>query len=120
MFEELLLQRMQRLAMRHALDRLDLAPLYLGAEHQAGTNEAAIEDHTARPAVTRRTAFFAAGQGELIAQHVQQSFVPLAQELDLVAIDGCSNVILAHALSPARAWAICAARRARTPATLIR
>src|SRR5256885_10809087 len=47
--QELRLQRMERLALGHALDRLDPAPAYLAAQHEARADEPAIERHAAAP-----------------------------------------------------------------------
>ena len=88
MLEELLLQRMQLGALRHALDGLDRAALGLGAEHQAGADQAAVEQHAAGAAVAGRAAFLAAGQVELVAQHVEQGLLGLAEELHRIAVDG--------------------------------
>ena len=40
------------------------------------------------PQSPERAAFLAAGELELVAQHVEQGLLGLAQELDRVAVDG--------------------------------
>ena len=57
---------------------------------------------------------------ELVAQHVEQRLLRLAQELDGIAVDGRRDVMFRHQPFLARSSAICAARRASTPATLMR
>src|SRR5262249_12515934 len=59
--EELLLERVQPLRRRDALDRGHRFALYLGAEDEAGVDEPAFEDDIARAAVTIVAAFLAAG-----------------------------------------------------------
>src|SRR5678815_5410244 len=58
--EELLLERMEGLAVRHALDRLDRAAPRLAAEHEAGADEPAVQHDAAGAAVARGTPFLAA------------------------------------------------------------
>src|SRR5512144_5246 len=118
--QELLLQRMERLALGHALDGLDLAARHLAAQDQARADQAAVEQDAAGPAVAGGAAFLAAGQVERVAQHVEQRLLRLAEELDRVAVHRRLDVVLGHQLLLARSSAIRAARRASTPATWIR
>ena len=46
--------------------------------------------------------FLAAGQTELVAQHIEESILRVAEELLLVAIDRGGNVIFGHQSSLAR------------------
>src|SRR6266478_4465280 len=119
--QELLLQRMERLAGGHALDGLDLVAGYLAAQDQAGADQPAVQHDAARPAIAGRAAFLAPGQVEGVAQHVEQRVLRLAEELDRVAVHRRLDVVLGHQLLLlARSSAIRAARRASTPATWIR
>src|SRR5438132_11481594 len=78
--QELLLQRVQRLALGHALDGLDLAAGHLATQDQAGADQPAIQHDAARPAIAGRAAFLAADQIERVAQHVEQRVLRLAEE----------------------------------------
>src|SRR4029077_3769056 len=80
--EEFLLYRVQLVALGDALHRCDLAAFGFGPEHQARADDLAVEDDGARAAIARAAAFLAAGQVELVAQHVEQGLLRLAEELD--------------------------------------
>src|SRR6185503_11821895 len=118
--DELALQRMQLVALGHALDGGDRPAVRLHAQHQARAHEAAVDGDAAGAAVAGRAAFLGAGEAQLVAQHVEQRLLRLAQELHGIAVHGCGYVVLGHQPFLARSSAICAARRARTPATLMR
>src|ERR1700722_5146228 len=107
MLEELLLQRMQVVAVRHALDGLDRVPFGLDGEHQARADEAAVDGDAAGAAVARAAPLLAAGEIELVAQHIEQRELRLAQELGRLAVDRGRYVMLAHV-------SLNASRRART------
>jgi hypothetical protein len=94
--QELLLHRMQVIALRDALDGGDRCAFGFHAQHQAGAHDPAVADDGAGAAVAGRTAFLAAGEAEHVAQRVQHGLLRLAQELDRLAIDGCRYVMLAH------------------------
>src|SRR6185295_770272 len=98
----------------------DLAALGLGAQHQAGADDAAVQHHAAGAAIAGAAAFLAAGQQQPVAQHVEQRLVGLAEIADRIAVDGGRNPNLGHYFPLARCNAVSAARRARTPATLMR
>src|SRR2546423_6624962 len=119
-FQEALLQRMQRLALGHALDRLDPAPADLAAKDEARADQPAVERDAAGATVARATAFLAAGQMERVAQDVEQCLLRLAEELDRVPVHRRLDVVLGHQTVLARSSAIKAARRASTPATWMR
>ena len=102
MLEEFLLQRVQLVAFGHALDRLDLAALGLDPQHQARADKAPVDRNAAGAAVARAAAFLAAGETQLVAQHVEHGELRLAQELGRLAVDGGRYVMLAHRRSPAR------------------
>jgi hypothetical protein len=120
MFQEFSLQRMQLVPARHTLDSLDRAAIGLHRKHQAGADQAAIDRHAAGATVAGAASLLAACQKELVAQHIQQCKLRLAQEFRGLAVDRGGYVVLAHRRSLARSQAIVAARRAITPATLIR
>ena len=64
-------------------------PLRLARPAQAGADQPAVERDAARAAVAGGAAFLGAGQAQLVAQHVEQRVLRLAQELDRVAVDRC-------------------------------
>jgi hypothetical protein len=84
--EELLLQRMQRLALGHALDGLDAAAAHLAAEHEARAHQPAVERDAAGAAVAGGAAFLAAGHVQRVAQDVEQRLLRLAEELHRVPV----------------------------------
>jgi len=90
--EELLLQRMQVIALRHALDGGDPAALGLGRQHQAGADQAVVDGDGAGAAIAGAATFLAAGQSERPAQHVEQALVGVAEELLRLAVDRGGNV----------------------------
>src|SRR5919108_2367435 len=65
MLQKFLLQRMQLLAVRHALNGLDRAALGFGRQHQAGADQAVPQHHAAGPTAARAAAFLAAGELQL-------------------------------------------------------
>src|SRR5262249_37520174 len=67
-----------------------------------------------------RAAFVGAGQVQGVAEHVQQRFFRLAEELDRVAVDRRFDMMFGHQFVLARSSAIMAARRVNTPATSMR
>src|SRR5947207_14573521 len=111
---------MQLLPARHALERADRFALGLHAQHQAGADEPPVDGDAAGAAIAGRAAFLGTGQPQLVAQDIEQRILCLAQELDRIAVDRRRYVMFRHQPFLARSSAICAARRARTPATLIR
>src|SRR5262249_55609104 len=120
MLQEFPLQRMQIMTPGHALDRLDRAAFGLDRKHQARADQAAVNDHAAGAAIARAASLLAAGQMQIVAQHVEQGELRLAHELGGLAVDLRRYVMLAHQRPLARSKAIVAARRASTPATLVR
>src|ERR1700730_6525126 len=118
--QELLLQRMERLAGGHALDGLDLLPTALATQHETGADQAPVQHDAAGTAVPGGAAFLAARQMERVAEHVEQRLLRLAEELDPVPVHRRLDVVLGHQLVLARSSAIRAARRVSTPATSMR
>src|SRR5438093_4499406 len=119
-FQEALLQRMERLTFGHALDGLDSSPANLAAQHEARAHQPTIQRDAAGAAVTGGAAFLAPGQVEGVAEHVEQRFLGLTEELDLVAVDRRLDMVFGHQFALARSSAIMAARRVNTPATSMR
>src|SRR4029079_11445082 len=118
--EELLLQGVEGLPLRHALDRLDPVSPDLAAQHQAGTDQPAVQHDAARAAVAGCAAFLAAGQVERVAQDVEERLFRVAEELDRVSVHRRFDVVLGHQWVLARSRAIRATRRASTDATSVR
>src|SRR5262249_30642367 len=119
--QEFLLQRMELVAVRHALDRLYRLPAHLGAERQARAHEAPVDRDAAGAAVAGGAAFLGAGEMQLVAQDLEQRLVSLAEKLHGIAVQCHRYVNLGHQFFlRARSSAISAARRAITPQTLIR
>src|ERR1051325_7537287 len=94
--EEFLLHRMQLVALGDALDRGDRAAFGLDAEHQAGTDQLAVDDDATGATIAGAAAFLAAGQAELVAQAVEHGLLCLAQKLYRLAVDDSGYVVLAH------------------------
>ena len=103
MFEEFLLHRVQFVTLGDALDGLDLVAFRLGSEHQTGADDLAIEDDGAGAAIARAAAFLATRQVELVAEHVEQGLLRLAEELDGLAVDDGRYMSFGHGQSP-NAW----------------
>src|SRR5262245_13299739 len=60
MLDEFALQRMKLVAIRHALDGLDLASFGFSTEHEAGADELAVDDDAASAAVAGAAALLGA------------------------------------------------------------
>src|SRR5439155_10024526 len=118
--QESLLERMERLALGHALDGLDLLPVRLAAKHEARADEPAVQRDAAGAAVAGGATFLAAREMQRVAEHVEQRLLGLAEELDRVPVHRRFDVMLGHQLVLARSCAMRAARRASTPATSMR
>ena len=71
MLQELLLQRVQAIAVSHVLDGLDVASLCLGTEHEARTDEAVVDHNAACAAVAGGTTFLAASQMQGFTKDVE-------------------------------------------------
>ena len=56
----------------------------------------AVDDDGAGAAIAGAAAFLAAGQVELVAQHVEQRLLRLAQKLGGLAVDGGRYVVFGH------------------------
>src|SRR6266849_2305717 len=120
-FEETALQRMQFIALRHALDGFDLLAVGFDREDQARTDHGSVDHDGARAAIAGAAAFLGAGQHQFVAENVKERLLRLAQILVFVAIHGRGDVVFpAHEFCLARSSANEAARFANTPATLMR
>src|ERR1700722_18025105 len=124
MLEELTLQGMELAALRHALDSFDPSPFGLDGQHQTRADQAAVDNNAAGPTVARAAAFLGAGEAELVAQRVQERRPRIGEEPGGMPFYERGYMLLHQAVfldvSPARAKAIVAARRASTPAILVR
>ena len=98
--QQLLLHRMELLILGHSLDGLDLVTGRLHREHQAGAHDVAVHYHGAGAAVAGGAALFGAGEADLVAQHVEQAQMRLAQEFRGLAVDSGSYVGLFHSHLP--------------------
>jgi hypothetical protein len=68
MFQDFSLQRMQIVATRHALNRLDLVAFSLNRKHQARADQTAVDRHAAGATVARAAPLLAAGQRQQSTQ----------------------------------------------------
>src|SRR5256712_9331975 len=80
------LQRVQSAALRQPFHRLDAAALAREAEHQARQHGRAVEQHGARAAFAQFAAVLRAGEGEILAQHLEQRLVRSEGDLDRLAV----------------------------------
>ena len=91
-FEECLLQRVQAVRCGHSFDGLDGLAVDLGAEHQAGVDDAPIERDGARPSVAVQASFFGAGQSYDLAQRVEEAHVRRHEKFVRAAVNRGTNV----------------------------
>src|SRR5881227_4387785 len=86
---ERLLQRVQRAvpALRHSLDRLDVAAVRLRRQHRAALHRLAVQEHRAGAAVRGVTADVGAGQAKVVAQVVDEQKPRLHFRLARLSID---------------------------------
>ncbi len=99
MFEEFLLQHMESVGLRQALDRLDFFALRFDGEHQAGADRASIDDDRASAAVASQASLFTAGQFEFVAQRFEQTLAGFTKELRGFTVNrGLNNSFLRHLL----------------------
>jgi hypothetical protein len=66
MIDEFLLQGMQFISLRQALDCLDGFALHLGSQYEAGADQHAIDSHGASTAIACRAAFLRACEFQLV------------------------------------------------------
>jgi hypothetical protein len=79
-----------------AFDRLDLVTVSLDRQYQARADQTTVERHAASAAVSRTAPLLAAGELELVSEHVEQSELRVAQKLGRLAIDDGRYVMFAH------------------------
>ena len=101
MLEELLLQRVQLVALGHAFDGADFLAVHFRGQHQARADEAAVDGDGARAAVARRATFLGADQLEFVAQDFEEGLISFAKGFDGVAVNGECDVVF-HYLFLAR------------------
>src|SRR5690606_28379322 len=87
MIDEMPLERVKLVAVRHPLDGRDLRPLGLDPEDEAGTDEPAVQRDRTRAAIAGAAAFLRAGHAEAVPERVEQRLVRCAEELAGVAVD---------------------------------
>ena len=96
MFEKFLLQRVQVVAVGHALDGIDGTAFGFDAHYKARTDKTSVQHHAARPAIARRATFLAARQLHFIAQDVQKGLTRLAQKFNGFTVDRRRHVVFRH------------------------
>src|SRR5580693_300292 len=82
------LERVEVVAELEPLDGLDRASLGLRRQHQAGEHRPPVEEHRAGPTLAELAAVLGAGQGALLAQHLEQGVVAGRNHRALLAVDG--------------------------------
>ena len=87
-FPERLLQRMQGVAIGEPFDGANFLALGLHAEHQAGADRLAVDQHGAGAADAVLTAEMGAGQPAIVAQHVGQRPARLDRDRVGSTVDG--------------------------------
>src|SRR6478672_6385194 len=93
---ERLLQRVERGAVGHPLDGLDLVPVGLDREDGAGLRALAVEVDGARAAVAGVAPDVGAGQPEVVAQEVDEQEPRFDVGLVGLAVDGDRDVLRGH------------------------
>src|SRR3989441_13002086 len=81
-----LLERMERAARRHPLDRLDPAPGAGEAEHQTGEDRRGVEQHGTGAALAQLAAVLGAREPQVLPQHLEQGVVRRGGGLDRFAV----------------------------------
>ena len=87
---ERLLDGVQGAVRGQTLDRRDLRPVGLDAEHRAGLDRLSVQEHRARSARRRVTADVRTGQAEAFSKDVDEKLARLQLELVSLAVDGQS------------------------------
>jgi hypothetical protein len=86
-FDERLLERVQTPPVSETLNRLDLLPVDLDPQYQAGIDQAAVQEDRAGPAIPVVTAFLGAGESEDVPQAFEDALTGITQEIDRVAVN---------------------------------
>src|ERR1041385_1242314 len=81
-------------AVRHSLDRLDVAALCIEAQHQARKNRTSIDEHRARAAFAEFAAVLRAGEIQILTQNFEQRLVRCEGDLSLFAVEGEMDMLL--------------------------
>src|SRR5579859_338858 len=118
--DEGLLQRMQLLALGHALDRGDPRAVHLHGQRDAGGDEAAVEQHGAGATDADAARLLGAGEAEVVAQQIDQRAPRRHARLARLAVDREPDAVWAdrfHYCAPPRA-AGCAAGSVARPRCL--
>jgi hypothetical protein len=106
--DERRLHRVRGRRVAEPLDGGDLRALRVGGQHEAGTDQLAVEHHGARPALALQAGVLRPPQTEALAQHPQQALEPGDLGGPRFAVDGEGDDHAGRHLS--------SVRRASTPA----
>jgi hypothetical protein len=87
MLNELALQGMQLLAIGQAFHRFNLRTLRFRTEHKARADETVIHDDAASATIARAATFLGTGEPKPVAQHIEQRFGGITDEVGRIAID---------------------------------
>ena len=94
---ERLLHRMQRVAVREAVDGANLLALHLDRQRRAGVDRAAVDDHRAGAAGAAVAAALVAGQVGAHAERIEQRDARLDPGVESLAVDHQRDRHLARA-----------------------
>src|SRR5262249_27187066 len=115
------LERIERLTVGEAFDRLDVTAVHLDGEEQTRPQRGASEDDRARATHAVLAAEMRSGQLQIVAEEVGERLPRFHGPLVHSSVDGDANRPLDHRPSPrARSAARASALRVRTPATSFR
>src|SRR5437879_3030679 len=99
---ESFLHSVQLFAGGDALDGFDLAPRDLQDRHQATVGDLAVDPHRAGAALALATAFFRAGEPQLLTQYVQQPRHWVGFEAERLAIHRAGDLGFVYAVRHVR------------------
>ena len=87
MFQEDLLQGVESFGTGKALDSGNLSAVDFNGKHQAGINDSAVQDNSARTTIAVVTSILGTSESEHVPQHFKQALAGFTEEIYLVAID---------------------------------
>src|SRR5262249_58395897 len=113
-----LLQRMQRAVTHQAFDRGDLGAVRLHGEHETGARRLAVDQHGAGTADAVLAPDVRAGEGQVLAEKIDEELAGLAPPLTRGAVDREADVDERRPAHGCRLRSIArfSARSVRTPA----
>src|SRR4030042_2287 len=94
LFDESLLDRVELVARGQAFDRFHRLAVGADGEIHAGVNRSSVEEDGTAAALAPVADSLGAGEVELVAQDVEERFVGLDGEADLLAVDGQGDRLL--------------------------